>query len=125
MGVLSSKVLTHLGGQIVVHDIFEVHLIKVVCPWVEDREALVLDTLSPVLLDVFTDEFEVSLISGDRVGQVVLINLLLGVSNKGSNGLDARLGLEVLRLDLGVDGRSDGVVAGDSEGLEDSDEHLL
>ena len=88
--------LTHLGGQIVVHDIFEINLIEVVSPRVQDGEALVLDALVPVLHDVLLDEIELSLIGGDGIGKVVLVDVLFGISNKGSDGLDARLGLKIL-----------------------------
>ena len=54
--------LAHLRCKIVVHDIFEIDLVKIVGPWMEDREAFVLDSLAAVLGDVVLDEGEVSLV---------------------------------------------------------------
>ena len=62
LGVLSLKAGAYLGGQVVVDNIFEVNFVEVVGPWVEHREALVLDALSTVLENVITDVGEVGLV---------------------------------------------------------------
>lgn len=117
--------LADLGAQIVVHNIFKVDLVEIVGPWVEDGEALVLDFLVAVLHDVLLDELEVSFVGRDGVGQVILINVLLGVPNERSNSLDARLRLKVLALYLGVNGCGDAIVACEAKSLEHTDEYLF
>lgn len=66
----------------------------------EDLEALVLDSLVTEPGDVFSDEFEVTLIDVHGVGEVILFDVLLRVADELANSLDARRGLVVLELDV-------------------------
>ena len=56
----------------------------------EHREALVLDTLLAELGDVVPQELEVSLISGDGVGQVILYDIFRVVADETTDSPDAR-----------------------------------
>jgi hypothetical protein len=86
----------NLLGQAVVNDVFEVNVVKLVSPWMEHLEALMVHVLLSESLDVLLDEDKVGLVSFDRVAQVIFIDRLLVVSQEGSNGLDARGGLQIL-----------------------------
>lgn len=77
MRVLSPEIGANFWGQIVVHDVLEIDFVKIVSPGVEHREALVLDALVAVLLDVGLDEFKVGLIGVHRVAEIILVNGLL------------------------------------------------
>ena len=59
MSVFSLERAHNAVREVVVHDVFEVNLIKIVGPWVQHAEALVLDALGSVLLDVGLQEFKV------------------------------------------------------------------
>ena len=72
--------LHDLRFQIVIHNIFKIHKLKLVSPWMEDREALMLHLLLPEPHDVLLDEQEIGLVSLDGVPQVVLLNWLFRVS---------------------------------------------
>jgi len=120
-----AQVGADLASQVVVHDVLEVHLVEVVGPGVQHREALVLDALAAVLHDVFLNEGEVSLVGAHGVGEVVFSDNLLGVTNEGANGLDARARLQILVLNLLVKSSNEALVLGHTDGLEDADEHLL
>ena len=61
-------------------------------------EALVLDLLVSVTLNVTLEEVERGLVSLDGIAKIVLENGL-GFSQERSNGLDARRALQVLRVD--------------------------
>lgn len=56
----------------------------------EDLEALVLDSLVTESRDVFSDEFEITLVDVHGVGEIVLFHGLFGVADELSDGLDAR-----------------------------------
>ena len=124
-GVNWGEVRDNLIGDVVVDDVFEINLIEVVGPGVEHWEALVLDALSAVLLDIFLDEIKVSLVGADRVSKIVLVDGFLGVADEGVDSLDAAWWLEVLVLDLGIESGGQSIVAVDVEGLKDANEHLL
>lgn len=76
-------------GQIVVHDVLEVDLVKIVGPGVEHGEALVLYALATVLLDVLLKELEVGLVGVDGVTQVISIDRFLLVADERANRLNA------------------------------------
>ena len=82
--------LADLVGEIIIHNVLEVDLVEIISPWVQHGEALVLDALLAVLLDVFLEELEVSLVSVDWVVEFVSVDWLLLVTNERANGLDAR-----------------------------------
>jgi len=125
LGVLVAEARADLGGEVVVDDVLEVNLVKVVGPGVEHGEALVLDPLLAILLDVLTDEVELGLVGADGVGEVILSHNLFGVADERADSLDARRTLEVLVLDLLVD-QSDNLLVGPHlKGLEEADENLL
>lgn len=110
LSALGLELLADLVGEVIVHDIFEVDLIEIVGPRVEHGEALVLDALLAVLLDIFLEELEVSLIGVDRVAKIISIDRLLLVANERANGLDARAGLQILGLDREIEDLSHIVV---------------
>lgn len=56
----------------------------------EDLEALVLDSLVTESSDVFSDEFEITLVDVHGVGEIVFFHGLFGVADELSDGLDAR-----------------------------------
>ena len=72
-----------------------------------------LDALGAVLQDVFLNEGEVSLVGAHGVGEIVLGDDLLGVTDEGADGLDARAGLQILVLDLLVEGSDKALVVCD------------
>ena len=125
LGVLGAEVVADLLSKVVIHDVFEIDFVKIVGPWVEHREALVLDSLRSVLHDVVADELEVGLVGGDWVCEVVFVDILLRVSNEGSNGLDAGGRLEILGFNLKVKQAGDFFDVWQLDGLENADEHLL
>lgn len=124
-GMDAAEAANHLVRDVVVDDVFEVNLVQVVSPGVEHGEALVLNALDAVLLDVLSDEFKVSLVGTDRVGKVVLVNSFLGVADERVDRLDAGGGLKVLVLNLRVEDGGECVVAADIKGLKDADKDLL
>lgn len=123
--VLSLEIFANLAGQVVVHDVLEIDLVEVVGPGVQHGEALVLDALLTVLLDVLLDELEVRLIGVHGVAQVVVVDLLARVADKGANRLDARARLQVLRLDREVEVRGQLVVARGTDLTQNAHKHLL
>jgi hypothetical protein len=125
LGVLVAEVRADLGCEVVVDDVFEVHLVKVVGPGVEHGEALVLDLLLAVLFDVLANEIELSLVGANGVGEVVLRHYLFGVADKGTDGPDARGTLEVLVLDLLVNQSNNLLVGAYLKRLKEADENLL
>ena len=90
LGALGLEGLADLVGEIIIHNVFEVDLVEIVGPWVEHGEALVLDALLAVLLDILLEELEVSLVGVDWVAEIVSVDRLLLVTNERANGLDAR-----------------------------------
>lgn len=91
----------------------------------EDLEALVLDSLIAESADVFSDEFEVALVDVHRVGEVILLNILLRIADELANSLDARGALVVLELDVVVQDLNELVRATNSHGLKDADQAHL
>jgi hypothetical protein len=113
------------ASQVVVHDVFEIDLVEIVGPGVEHAEALVLDALGAVFDDVLLEELEVGLVGGDGVGQVVLVELFLGVADERANSLNAGRRLEVLILNLVVEDLGDSVNLRAAALLEHALEDLL
>ena len=66
-------------SDVVVDDVLEINQVKVVSPWMENAKALVLNTLSSILFDVFPDEL-VGCFVGCFVGLVVgcIVGLIIG-----------------------------------------------
>ena len=91
----------------------------------EDREALVLDSLCAVLLDVLLQELELSLISVDWVAKIILVDLLSWVADERANRLDARAGLQVLGLDCEVEQGCDVLILAGANLLQNAHKHLL
>jgi len=63
---------------------------------VKDLEALVVHFLLSESLDILTDEVEIGLIGLNWITQVIFIDLLLWVSQEGSDCFNARSTLQVL-----------------------------
>ena len=84
-----------------------------------------LDTLLAELGDVIPQELEVSLISRDGVGQVILDDFFLSVADETTDSLDARGALQVLSLDLEIEKASNFIVLLDANGLENSHKNLF
>ena len=55
----------------------------------KDLEALMLDLLLSVSLNILLEHRELSLVCLDWVAQIILVDVLLVVTKEGSNGLDA------------------------------------
>jgi len=119
----SAKILHDFFIDVVVYDILKINLIEVICPWVEHREALVFNSLSTILLDIFFDKCKVSFISWNWVGKIILVNSLFRVADEGVNCLDARWGLKVLVLDLCINSRGQQVKPSYIKSFEDAEEH--
>ena len=66
----------------------------------EDLEALVLDSLVTESGNVFSDEFEVTLVDVHRVGEIIFLDILFRVADELANSLDARRRLMVLEFDM-------------------------
>jgi len=92
---------------------------------VKHGEALVLDALGAVLQDVALDEVEIGLVGRDGVGEVVLVDILFGVTDERSNGLNAGRTLEVLRLLLLEESVGDASVVFDADFLKEALEDLV
>ena len=125
MGARRLELAADLIGQVVVHDVLEVDLVEIVGPWVKHGEALILDALGAVLLDVFLEELEVSFISVDRVSKVIGIDRLLLVADERADCLDARARLKILGLDREIEDLGDVVVGNNVDLLQNADEDLL
>ena len=91
----------------------------------EHAEALVLDALLSVLDDVLLDESVVSLVGGDWVGQVIFVQLLLWVTDEGSDGTDAGRTLKILGLDLEVKSLGDLLDVTATDSSQNSHKNLL
>ena len=77
--------------KVVVNNIFHIYGIQIIGPWMEDLEALMLDTLIDIPLNIVPEELESSLVCLDWVAQVVFVHLfLLWVSQETTDGFDAR-----------------------------------
>jgi len=57
---------------------------------VENLEALVLDALSAEALNIFNNEIGFAFINVSGIGNIILVDLLVGIADKLSNSLDAR-----------------------------------
>jgi len=122
---LSVKSIADLLSQVVVDNVFEVNLVEIISPRVQNREALVLDSLRAVLFDVLSHKFEASLVSGDRVVKVVIIDLLVRVTDEGTDGLDAGRTLHVLEVNVILEEFSNFVELSNTQHVEDTGENLL
>lgn len=76
--------------QIVVHNIFEIDVVKFIGPWMENLKAFVIHVLFSESIDVLLNELEISLICLDWVAEVILVDGLFVISQEGSNCFDAR-----------------------------------
>jgi len=85
--------------KVVVDNVFNINCIKVVCPWVEDLEALVLDALLSVSLDVVSNEGKRGLVGLYWVAEVIFIDSFLVVPEEPTDCLNTGSRLEVLRVD--------------------------
>ena len=119
------KRVNNLTVDVVVDDVLEINLVEVVGPGVEHLEALVLDPLNAILLNVLLDELELGLIGGNRVLEVVLVDQLAGVAHERVDRFDTRARLQVLVLDLRVEGGDQKFELIAANLLQNADEHLL
>jgi len=91
-------------------------------------EALMVHLLIPKPGDIVLYEIEVSLVSLDGVAQVILIDLLLVVTEEGTDRFYARSTLEILAckqlIEMLLETRS-ASIGTYLKHLQDSDEHLL
>lgn len=87
--VLCAEKRANFLSQVVVQDVLEINVVKVVGPRMEDLEALVLYALGAETLNIFDDEVKLAFVDVGRVGKIVLLDLFLGVPNKLTDGLDA------------------------------------
>lgn len=69
------KYLADLPFKIRVNDIFHVHLIKIISPWMKNLETLILDVLVSISLNVGLEEIIGCLIRFDGISQVILGDL--------------------------------------------------
>jgi hypothetical protein len=74
---------------ILIDDVLEVNLVKIVGPRMQDLEAFVLHVLCAVSLDVSLDEFIAGLEGDNRVLEVILFNRSLCVLQEVRDSLDA------------------------------------
>jgi len=75
--------------QVVVYDILEVNSIKIIGPWMECLEALMLQLLLSISFDIALEELERGLVGLDWVAQVISVDLLLSISQERANCLHA------------------------------------
>jgi hypothetical protein len=75
--------------EMIVHNVFHINCIKVIGPRMKNLEALMLNALISVSLDIVEQEFESCLVCLDRIAQVVFVDALLVVPKETSNSLDA------------------------------------
>jgi len=79
---IGAKSSVDVLGKRVVDDVFEVNIIKLISPWMENLEAFMVHVLLSKSLNIFLDEDEISLICLDWIAEIVLINSLLVVSQE-------------------------------------------
>jgi len=79
---VGAKSCVDVLGKRVVDDVFEVNIIKLISPWMENLEAFMVHVLLSKSLNIFLDEDEISLICLDWIAEIVLINSLLVVSQE-------------------------------------------
>ena len=73
MGILTLlQNLADLSLKIWIDDVFHIYLVKIIGPWMQNLEALILDLLVSVSLDIGSQEVKGSLICLDGVSQVIL-----------------------------------------------------
>lgn len=82
LGIQTPKSCTDIFCQGVVDNVLEVNGVKLIGPGMKDLEALVVHVLESESLNVLLDELKASLIRLDWVGQVILNDLLLVVSQE-------------------------------------------
>ena len=87
--VLGFEGSAYLFSEIVVHNVLKVDLVEVVGPWVQNRKALVFDSLVAIASNVFLKELEGGFISVNGVRQIVRVDRLLLVANERAKGLNA------------------------------------
>jgi hypothetical protein len=87
---LGGKLTADFIGEVVVQNVFEINIIEIVSPRVENLEALILDALLTEALDIFNNEIGFTFINVSGVGNIILVDLLVGIADKLSNSLDAR-----------------------------------
>jgi hypothetical protein len=87
---LSGKLTADFVSEVVVQNVFEINVIEIVSPRVENLEALVLDTLCSETTNVFLDEGSLAFVNTGGVGDVVVVHSFLGVADKLTDSLDAR-----------------------------------
>ncbi len=119
------KRLHNFCAYVIVDNIFEVNQVEVVGPGVEDTEALMLDSLDSVFLDVFSNEVICSFVGWDGVSEVVWVDLLFWIADERADGFDAGWRLKVLILDLGVKKTSKSVELRETELFAETDKDLL
>lgn len=68
LGILSAELAAHFFCQVVVQNVFEVNIVEVISPRMEDLEALVLDALCTETFNVLNDETEFALVDVRGVG---------------------------------------------------------
>ena len=89
LGVEVGEVFANVLHQVVINNVFEIHVVELVGPGVQHLEALVVHVLSAESLNVLLDEFEVSLVSLNGVAKVVLSDRLVVVAQEGADCPDA------------------------------------
>ena len=71
-----------MGFQVVVDNILDVDSIKIVSPWMKNLEALMLDVLFSVSLNILSEELKAALISLDWVAEIIFIDCFLVISQE-------------------------------------------
>ena len=114
-----------MRGKIIVHYVFKVNLIEIVGPWMEHREALVLDALLAELGNIIFQEFKVCFVGRDWICQIILDDFFLGVADESTDSFDARTTLQILSFYLEVKETCHLVVTLNTDCFQDSHENLL
>lgn len=84
-----------------------------------------LDSLRAVLFDVLSNKFERGLISRNWVVEVIIIDLLVRVTDEGTNSLDARRTLHVLEVDVALKKFGNFVELSNTDHVEHTGKNLL
>jgi hypothetical protein len=87
---LSGKLTADFVSEVVVQNVFEINVIEIVSPGVENLEAFVLDTLCSETTNVFLYKGSLAFVNTSGVGDVVVVHSFLGVADKLTDSLDAR-----------------------------------
>lgn len=128
LGFNTLKRFANITAQIVVDDIFEIDVVEFISPWVKNLEAFVVHVLLSESLNILLDELKISLIGFDWVAEIILIDGFLMVSQEGTDCLDARGTLEILRAKKFIKvllERRTASVGTDLKQLKDSHENLF